>query len=109
MGKNTRNYSSIIDENIKDDSINFLDKFQKIKNHVLRWGIKKKKIEAKIVPLNKELKKYADAIQKGEAYMSEVNAIVEQKLGSQTIETTDARSPKYSEPASQNELCCDNV
>ena|GEM_PF-3913928 len=61
------------------------------------------------MPLNKELKKYADAIQKGEAYMSEVNAIVEQKLGSQTIETTDALSPKYSEPASQNELCCDNV
>jgi|GEM_PF-3212276 len=38
MAKNTRNYSSLIDEIIRDDSINFLEKFQKIKNHVFTMG-----------------------------------------------------------------------
>ena len=77
MAKNTRNYSSIIDEIIKDDSINFLEKFQKIKNHVLRWETKKKEIENKIMPPNRDLQKYIDAIKKGEEYMLKINSIVE--------------------------------
>ena len=102
MAKNTRNYSSLIDEIIRDDSINFLEKFQKIKNHVLRWETKKKEIENKIMPLNRDLQKYIDAIKKGEEYMSKINSIVEQNIGAQIIQSTDEQPPKYRD-ATKNE------
>lgn len=101
MAKNTRNYSSLIDEIIRDDSINFLEKFQKIKNHVLRWEAKKE-IENKIMPPNRDLQKYIDAIKKGEEYMSKINSIVEQNIGAQIIQSTDEQPPKYRD-ATKNE------
>lgn len=102
MSSKRRTKLEQIVEIISDASTDFQTKFQKLKQAEIRWKAKQTELKKAIEALEKEKKEIDEALAASEKFQSDVNAIINERLGVANVRVEPAFAATPTTPKQQN-------
>ena len=102
MSSKRRTKLEQIVEIISDASTDFQTKFQKLKQAEIRWKAKQAELKRAIEALEKEKKEIDEALAASEKFQSDVNAIINERLGVANVRVEPAFAATPTTPKQQN-------
>ena len=102
MGTKRRTRLEQVVEIISDASTDFQTKFQKLKQAEIRWKAKQAELKRAIEALEKEKKEVDEALEASKKYQSDVNAIINERLGVTNVRVEPSFAATPTTPKQQN-------